>query len=205
MSILFEVLIADLAYIAAIFSVCIPISISLVLLGGSFVALIFVDESAIRDDSQHPEDAESTVTHHSSEEQVLSHQFSARSRFLTLLRSNKTLFTLVVFILPILAQNALRWLTAYAVTIRGPNQGIGQILISLSWGGLFKAVLFALLVPWAIPFVQKRFRIRQSTIDIWIIRGSLLQLTIGGAFVTVASTYASRVIGELRLKTQLIK
>jgi hypothetical protein len=191
-----EVFITEIAYVAVIFSVCIPISISLILLGVCFVPLIFVDESTLRDDSQHPEDAESTVIHSPSEAPVLSHQSSGQSRFLTFLRSRKVLFTLSVFILPVLAQNALRWLSAYAVMIRRPDQGTGQILLSLSWGGLFKAVLFALFTPWAIPFVQKRFGIRQSALDVWIIRGSVLVLAFAAAYVTVAATSASRVIGE---------
>lgn len=197
-----QVFITGLAYMFVYFSVCIPISISLGLLGVSFVVLVFVDESAIRDDSQHPEDAESTVTHRSIDALALSQRVSEQSRFLTLLGSRKVLFTLFVFILPVLAQNALRYLSAYAVTIRGPGQGIGQILISLSWGEIFKAVLFVLFVPWAIPFAQKRFAIRRSALDVWVVRGSLLQLTIAGALVTVASTSASRIIGELMLNTQ---
>lgn len=179
-----------------VFSVFIPISISLVLLGGTFVALIFVDESAVRDDSQRPEDAESTATHRSNEAPVLSLQLSGQWRFLALLRSRQVLFTLFVFILPVLAQNASRWLLAYSYMIHGPNQGVGQIIMSLSWGGLFKVVLFTLFVPWAIPFAQKRFGIRQSAVDVWIIRGSILHLAFAAAYVTVATTSAARVIGE---------
>lgn len=192
-----EVFIPSVAYYTDILSVYVPFSISMVLLGGCFVVLKFVGESAIRDESQCPEDSESPAVQRSSAELGIWDQVSGRSALLTFLRSDRVIFALVAFVLPAFAQTALRTLTYYAIMIRGPRRGhIRDILVSLSWGELFRAIVFALIVPWAIPFVQKRFGARRSALDVWIIRGSILMLAIAGAYVTVASGYATRTIGE---------
>lgn len=191
-----EAIFPTIAFFASIPSVYLELSISLVLLGGCFVALTYVDESTVRDDPGRSGDAESTVPNHPSEATILPDQISRQRNLLTLLRSRKVLFTLVVFTLPVFAQTALRTLVPYFLAKRRPDQSLQQVLLSIFPGEVFRVVLFALFTPWAISFVQRRWRICQAEIDTWMIRGSLLLLAFSGAFITSATTFASRTIGE---------
>lgn len=192
-----EIIFPTIAFIATLPSAYLGVSISLVLLCGCFVALKYVDESTVRDDSGHPEDTESTASLHTSEAtEVLPDQASQQTNLLTLLRSRKVLFILVIFTLPAFAYTALQALIPYLLANRRPDQNLQQVLVTIFSAEIFRVVLFAFFAPWAIAFAQTRFRIRQAKIDTWIIRGSLLLMAIGGAFMTAATTVASRTIGE---------
>lgn len=116
--------------------------------------------------------------------------------FLTLLRSRKVLFILVVFTLPVFAQTALQALIPYLLVNRRPDENLQQVLLTIFSGEIFRVVLFAFFAPWANSLAQRRFGIRQAKIDTWLIRGSLLLMAISGAFMTSATTVASRIIGE---------
>lgn len=153
-------------------------------------------ESKILEDSERSEDTESNASHHASEAPALSEQAARPTDLLTLLKSRKVLLTLIVFIVPSFAENAFQALSSYFLARRGPDQTFQQVLLSIFPGQIFRAVLFALFVPWAFSFLQRRFGIRQAEIDSWIIRGSLLLLALSGAFVTSSSSFAARVIGE---------
>lgn len=185
-----------LAFIASIPSTYLGFSISLVFLCGCFVALKFVDESTIREDPGHPQDAESTVPYHPSEAPSFPDHDSRQMSLLTLLRSRKILFALLVFILPVFAETARRSFTSYFLVNRHPGQNLQDALLPPLPGEIIRVILFALFVPWAIQFVQKRFGICQSVIDTWMIRGSLLLLAISSAFTPSATTLATRIIGE---------
>lgn len=139
---------------------------------------------------------ESTASSHPGEAPILPDQISRQGNLLTLLRSRKVLFTLVIFTLPVFAQTAMRTLVPYLLAKRRQDQTLQQVLLSIFPGEVFRVVLFALITPWAISFLQRRWRICQAEIDTWVIRGSLLLLAFSGAFITSATTFASRTIGE---------
>lgn len=191
-----EAIFPTIAFFASIPSVYLELSISLVLLGGCFIGLRYVDESTIRADPGSSGDVETTGLRHPSEATTLPDQISRQRNLLTLLRSRKVLFTLVVFTVPVFAQTALRTLVPYFLAKRRPDQSLQQVLLSIFPGEVFRVILFALFTPWAISFVERRWRICGAEIDTWMIRGSLLLLAFSGAFVTSATTFASRTIGE---------
>lgn len=191
-----EFFMPTLALFASIPSVYLEVSISLVFLCGCLVALKFVDESTIRQEPGRSEDAESTISHHPSEAAVLPDQDSQQNNTFSLLRSRNILFTLAVFILPVFAETARRAFTPYFLVNRRPGQSLQEVYLALLPGEIVRVLLFALFVPLAIPFVQKRWGVCQSAIDSWMIRGSLLLLAISCAFTTSATTVASRLIGE---------
>lgn len=192
-----EIIFPTIAFFAVLPSVYLGLSISLVFLCGCFIALKYVEESTIRDDSGHPEDTESTASHPTNEATVdLPGQASRQTDFLSVLRSRKVLFTLIIFILPAFAQTALQALFPYLLANRRSDQTLQHVILAIFSGEIFRVVLFAFFTPWAISFAQRRFGIRQVKIDTWMIRGSLLLLAIGGAFMTSATTVASRTIGE---------
>lgn len=188
------------AFLAAIPSVYLELSLALVFLCGCFVALKFLEESSIRDDSERQEDAESTGSHHPGEETSFPDQDSRQRNLHTLLRSPKVVAPLVVFILPAFAQTAMRACIPYFLVHRPPGQKRNEPFLALFPGEIFRIIFFAFFVPWLIPFVQKRFGIRQYLVDVWIIRGSLLLFAISSAFVTSALTLATRIIGESALQ-----
>ncbi|KAG6355929.1 hypothetical protein INS49_015313 [Diaporthe citri] len=125
---------------------------------------------------------------------VLPGQDSRQANFLTLLRSRKVLFILVIFTLPAFAQTAFQAVTPYLLVNRRPDETLQHVLLTIFSGEIFRVVLFAFFAPWGIAFAQGRFRIHQAKIDTWIIRGSLLLMAISGAFMTSATTVASRTI-----------
>lgn len=182
------------AVITTVTSLYLQVSLALVFLGGCFVVLKSVHESKILDDSQRSEDMESNAPHHPSEAPVLSEQTACarQTDILTLLKSRKVLFTLIIFIISKFAENAFQALTLYFLALRGSDKTLQQVLLSIFPGQIVMAGLFALFVPWVFPFVQRRFGIRQAEIDNWVIRGSLSLLAISGAFVTSASSFAAR-------------
>lgn len=188
------------AFLAAIPSVYLELSLALVFLCGCFVALKFLEESSIRNDSERQEDAESTVSHHPGEETTFPDQDSRQRNLHTLLRSPKVVAPLAVFILPAFAQTAMRACIPYFLVHRPPGQKRNEPFLALFPGEIFRIIFFAFFVPWVIPFVQKRFGIRQYVVDVWIIRGSLLLFAISSAFVTSALTLATRIIGKSALQ-----
>lgn len=193
---LIEFFFPTVAFIASVPSAYLGLSISLVLLCASFVALKFVDESTIREDPGHPQDAESTVSHHPSEATAFPDHDLRHTSLFMMLRSRKVLFTLLVFTLPALAETARRAFIPYFLVNRRPDQHLQEILLVPLPGEIIRIILFALFVPWAIQFVQKRYRIYQSVIDTWMIRGSLLLLAISSAFTPSATNFATEIIGE---------
>lgn len=184
------------ALIASLPSAYLGLSISLLLLCGCFVALKFVSESTIREDPGHPQDTESAVPHHPSEATAFPDHGIRQTSLLTMLRSRKVLFTLLVFTLPALAETARRAFIPYFLVNRRPDQHLQEIILVPLPGEIIRIILFALFVPWAIQFVQKSYGVYQSVIDTWMIRGSLLLLAISSAFTPSATTYATRTIGE---------
>ncbi|KAL2279895.1 hypothetical protein FJTKL_13051 [Diaporthe vaccinii] len=197
-----ETIFPTIAFIATLPSPYLGLSISLVFLCGCFLALKYVDESTIRDDSGHPEDTESTASPQTNEATVvLPDQVSRQTKLLTLLRSRKVLFTLALFTLPAFAQVALQALIPYLLVNRSPDETLQHVLLTIFSGEIFRVVLFAFFTPWAIAFGQRRFGIRQAKIDTWIIRGSLLLMAISGAFMTSATTVASRTIAAVVFST----
>lgn len=189
------------AFLASIPSVYLELSIALLFLCGCFGLLKFVDESSIRDESERQGDAESTGSHHPDEATVFSDQDSRETKLHTLLRSPKVVAPLLVFTLPAFALTAMRACIPYFLVHRPPGQKRNEPFLALFPGEIFRIVLFTFFVPWVIPFVRNRFGIRQSVIDAWIIRGSLLLFAISSAFVTSALTLATRIIGESALQT----
>lgn len=189
------------AFLAAIPSVYLELSLALVFLCGCFVALKFLRESSIRDESERQEDAESTGSHHPGEATVFPDQDSRQTNLHTLLKSPKVVVPLIVFTLPAFAETAMRACIPYFLMHRPPGQKRSEPFLALFPGEIFRIILFIFFVPWIIPFVQNRFGFRRSVIDAWIIRGSLLLFAISSAFVTSALTLATRIIGELALQT----
>lgn len=198
---LIETFMPIVAFFASIPSVYLELSLALVFLCGCFVALKFLKESPIRDESERQEDAESTGSHHPGEATVFPDHDSRQTNLQTLLRSPKIMAPLVVFILPAFAQTATRACIPYFLVHRPPGQSRSEPFLALLPGEIFRIILFTFVVPWVIPFVQKRFGIRQRAVDAWIIRGSLLLFPISSAFVTSALTLATRIIGESALQT----
>ncbi|KAI7780985.1 hypothetical protein LA080_015328 [Diaporthe eres] len=99
------------------------------------------------------------------------------------------------------APHAAEALIPYLLVNRSPDETLQHVLLTIFSGEIFRVVLFAFFTPWAIAFGQRRFGIRQAKIDTWIIRGSLLLMAISGAFMTSATTVASRTIAAVVFST----
>lgn len=176
-------------------SVYLTVALSFAFLLGCLFALAFVDESTTRDTSQPYEDTEASVNDiEDSPPGSLVH-----TDLMTLVRSRSGFMALSIFLAPALAVNISRILLTYLLRRfhRHPHSwSIQQISACLSEVDLLKVFLYLLVMPHLILWIQRRFRIHQTVIDVGIIRMSVLFLTVGTVLIAVATDFALMGFGE---------
>ncbi|KAK3938171.1 major facilitator superfamily domain-containing protein, partial [Diplogelasinospora grovesii] len=170
-------------------SVYLPLALTLACLLISLLALTFIREA--RDGPKHSEQ-QSFVSPTPGDAGRDSDAFEAGSiplaiendGFVPLLRTPNVVIALILFISPAFRPTTTHVLLQYMSTRF--QWKLSQSTVFISEVAVVNIVLFLLILPRLLPWLETRFKIAREAIDLWVVRASLILLVSGALLLGLA-------------------